>query len=393
MTEDIAPTGGGEPSPRKPASGGRWLAGAALLFGLAGTVGAAYLYYTLVFLDPAARTSGRIEGLDAGQRQLRARQDRLSADLLSFQREQRAALEGLGTRLEESEPREMFSQWLEAAKAPEPPSEQAWELAEVEYLLRIANHRLLMERDVGTALGLLNAADEILAGHDDIAMHDVRAMLASEILSLEQTPSADIPGIYLRLDAVKRQLSALTLAPPVYSLRESMDTADAEAAVVPDGDSGIPGEESESFARTGALPDAPLAASEPVVGKSTESSREGAGFLDSLASELGKFVRLRRIGTGFKPPLAPSESAYQELNLRLMLEQAQLAALRHDQAVYASSLDAALEWIATYLDGQGPAVKETTQTLAALRGLNVESALPDISGSLNALRKARQANP
>ena len=48
-----------------------------------------------------------------------------------------------------------------------PPSEREWKLAEVEYLLRIANHRILMERDVVAARDLLSAADAVLNDLDD----------------------------------------------------------------------------------------------------------------------------------------------------------------------------------------------------------------------------------
>ena len=74
-----------------------------------------------------------------------------------------------------------------------------------------------------------------------------------------------------------------------------------------------------------------------------------------------------------------------------MLEQAQLAALKYDQAVYGSSLDSALEWIHAYLDTQDSRVQEAMGTLQTLRTLDLASAPPDISASLNELVQARQA--
>jgi len=62
----------------------------------------------------------------------------------------------------------------------QPPTSRDWKLAEAEYLLRIANHRLLMERDALTAGQLLTTADKILADLGDFSVFDVRSRLADE---------------------------------------------------------------------------------------------------------------------------------------------------------------------------------------------------------------------
>lgn len=385
MTDEIAAPDDGARSPPKPASRGRGPAVFALLLAMAGLAGFAYLYYTVVILDPGNRIDGRLSELQGEQALLRAEVRRLNG-------EQHDALTALRAELEERQRAAEMSlaETLNRPTAPQPSPEPDWKLAEVEYLLRIANHRVLMERDVETALRLLNAADDILGDLDDVALHGVRATLATEILNLEQTPSADIPGIYLRLDAVKRQLSAQTLAPPEYSLRASVDTTESESASAADDPTVMPGEASAASGHSPAPGDAPPPVPEAGTQAGAEGFPEESGFLDAVAAELAGFVRFRRIDTGFKPPPSPTEASYLELNLRLMLEQAQLAALRYDQAVYATSLDAALEWVGTSLDQQNPLVQETVNTLAALRALDVETPLPDISGSLNELRNTRQ---
>ena len=349
MTDEKAPPEKSAESQSSRASGGRLLAGLGLIFGLAGLAAAAYLYYTLVFLDPVAGVNGRMGELAAEQKQLRAELRRLNG-------EQQTALEHLRNEQEKGrqQAEELLAQKFQNLASPEPVSVQAWKTAEVEYLLRVANQRVLMERDVKGALGLLKSADGLLSELDDYAMHDVRAALAEEILRLEQFVSADVSGIFLRLEAVKRQLGrqvgAFALSVPEFALGEPASAADT---------AGGPG--------------------------------EASGFFNVLATELGKLVRIRRIDTGFKPPLAPTEATYLELNLRLMLEQAQLAALKYDQAVYGSSLDSALEWIHAYLDTQDSRVQEAMGTLQTLRTLDLASAPPDISASLNELVQARQA--
>ena len=56
-----------------------------------------------------------------------------------------------------------------------------WLLAEAEYLLRIANQRLLIEQDIRGALAALNAADQVLRETDDVGAYPVREQLAREI--------------------------------------------------------------------------------------------------------------------------------------------------------------------------------------------------------------------
>ena len=81
-------------------------------------------------------------------------------------------------------------------------------------MLRIANHRVLMEQDANGALTLLLAADQILAELDDFALHAVRARLADEVIALRSVPRDDLQGIYLRVEAMKSLLDDLHFAGP-----------------------------------------------------------------------------------------------------------------------------------------------------------------------------------
>lgn len=69
-----------------------------------------------------------------------------------------------------------------------------WLLAEAEYLLRIANQRLLIEKDIRGALSALESADEVLRESDDIGVYPVRQQLAREILSLRGIQASTAPG-------------------------------------------------------------------------------------------------------------------------------------------------------------------------------------------------------
>ena len=322
----------------QPKAKGRGLAVLSLLLALLALAGAAYLYYLLVYQSPMTSVTQRVATLESAMTQR-------GEELRDLQAAQLDSLETLAAQ--QSEQLEQAQQAMVAAlneaSSQAPPAPREWKLAEAEYLLRIANHRVLMERDVDAALRLFSAADAILLQLDDFALHGVRAALADEILALRGVRGNDVQGIYLRLEAVKGRLAALPLKLPEY--------------FVPDG-SGV-------------------AVEEP-------------GFWDVLSAELGKYLQVRRFDGATKPLLAPEEAVYLELNLRLMLERSQLAALRRQQLVYEQSLGSAQDWLREYLDEQDPVVQEIVKEVDELLTVQLDQALPDVSGSLAALLAVRR---
>ena len=331
---------------------GRMLAAFGFLFGLGALAAVGYVYFLLVYLDPSAQlatglaqAAGERATLGDDLRQLEERL-RLSEERLRLSEENRGQAQAeLAAQVDErlAAADSALTERLNLITQAAPPSEREWKLAEVEYLLRVANHRLLMEQDVATALGLLQAADGILEALDDLLLHPVRAALAGEVLALSRSEGADVQGLYLRLDALKRRLESLALARPQYRLAEP-----------------------------------------------ERARNERSSVLDAVAAEFRQLLQFRRIDTAVKPLLAPEEAVYLELNLRLMLEQAQLAALKRDQVVFDTSLGSAQQWVHNYLALDDPAVRDTLEVLADLRQVQLDVPLPDLSASLNALIKVRR---
>jgi len=95
---------------------------------------------------------------------------------------------------------------------------QDWLLAEVEYLLRLANQRAQLSHDPRAAAQLLSNADSILRELDDAALHPVRAELAKEISALQNSADVDIEGVYLTLQGLATEAGKLKLyQAPSYS--------------------------------------------------------------------------------------------------------------------------------------------------------------------------------
>ena len=223
-------------------------------------------------------------------------------------------------------------------------SARDWIYAEVEYLVRMANQRVLMESDAASALHLLQAADDIIRESEGLSAHELRQALAQDMAALQATDLPDIQGIYLELSALINQVGSLQRISPVYV----QPTADTETV-------------------------------------STESGGRLLALVTDAGSRLGRLVDFRR-GVQVQPMLPPKEEYYLRQNLVLKLQMAQLALLEGDQAVYESSLAGASTWVAEYFHPEDAASVAMQEGLHRLSRVSVEAALPDISRSLVAVR-------
>ena len=258
---------------------------------------------------------------------------------------------------------------------------KAWRIAEVEYLLRIANNRLLMERDTRAADRMLESADAILEELDDYALHDVRALIAEERMTLVNTNAANAQSIFLTLEAMKDALPELPLKQPQYFERKDVSGSERTGGRSAD----RPG---RTFREIGATPD--TASDEEVAASDPEPRSIGRALQDRF---YGLFEFRTRESIPPRPLIRPEEAIYLELNLRLALERAQLAMLRADQTLFATSLNGARKWLDEYVDPDHAATQRIAQDLDRLLSLDIEQPMPDISGSLARLRELQNRQP
>lgn len=225
-----------------------------------------------------------------------------------------------------------------------------WLLAEAEYLIRLANQRLLMGKEIKGALDLLAAADEIAKELDDSGLYLLRQALADDMAALRSAGSLDLEGIYLQLGAVAKQSGKLQLI-----AMPQLTTAQPEAKT-----------------------------------PETWQQRLDTGIRRAW-EKLSSYIQINKRDDIYKPLLAPEYEAAVRQNVRLMLEQAQMAALAGNQLLYNISLTKAQEWLNNYytLD-----IEKTTAVIDAIESLSelkIEVSLPDISGSLRALKNYQQS--
>lgn len=228
-----------------------------------------------------------------------------------------------------------------------------WLLAESEYLLRIANQRLLIEKDIRGALAALEEADNVLRESDDIGVYPVRQQVAKEILALKAIADVDRTGLYLTLEAAIGGIHQLT--------DESLIKDRAPGFVDPR--------------------PAPIEGAEP-------GPFEAAW--QRVKATLSNVVVVRRLDEPVKPLMSPDQSAYARLNMQLMLEEAEMAVLRGNQVLFQRALAKARQALGQWYDSSDPRVAALLATLNELTAKQVDPELPDISQSLQLL-KARMA--
>ncbi len=347
------------PGPVKSGSSasGFWI-GLILLISLTALGIAAYSYYNLNQLQPGSEISAladRSVALEQRLDRIGGKFDELSTTLSAQMAEQQAANNRIDQHLDQVDKR------LNERQSSDGDRRSGWRLAEVEYLLRLANQRILVERDIDGAIGLLGAADKILRDVSGISAHPAREAIASDLAALRSVATVDVDGVFLKLGASINQVDQLkqkrlTFDPPVTSPASIAGTADEVAQ---------------------------------------------SGWWDTIWSftrrvlgKLGQLVDYRRGNERIDPILPPEEEYYLRQNLRLKFEQAQIALLKGNQTAYQFSLDESTKWISRYFDANDGTTLSMLDTLGELRAVEVAQRLPDISNSLLQARQLiSQAHP
>ena len=226
---------------------------------------------------------------------------------------------------------------------------RAWRIAEIEYLLRVANYQLTLLRDHNSAISTLDTADSILRELDDFTLAHVREQIAREKQSLKNLQTIDVQGLYFELEALKHNIRNLRFKLPEF-ISEDTDS------------------------------------NEPMPSRSA-SEEETISWWSAALDELASLVKVRRHENEVVRPLLSSLDALAiRERLILALERAQFALLHHDDKIYRQTLSDMTSILATHGDIAEHLTMETLTRLEELASSSIEFNVPNISGSLEAIR-------
>jgi uroporphyrin-3 C-methyltransferase len=226
-------------------------------------------------------------------------------------------------------------------------------LAEVEQAVATAAQQLQLAGNVQVALIALNGAEARLAQAARPQFLGVRKLIARDIERLKALPTADVPGLAIKLEGVIAVVDTMPLA---YEQRPRAEPAKPAA------------------------------------------SPAQLSFWQSLAadvwSETKQMVRIERIDApGHADPalLSPSQSLFVRENLKLRLINARLSLLSHDGRSFREDVRQASDWMGRYFDGHARPVQASLATLKSLAAVDVGVELPTLNDTLETLRNLRLA--
>ena len=223
-----------------------------------------------------------------------------------------------------------------------------WKIFEADYLLGIANQKLQLESDISAAAAMMEAADAALLGSGSNRVFAVRQAIANDLTSLRSVDVFDRQGVYLRIGALIEEVENIDL---VNSMRENFENNSAN--------------------------DSTRVQPTPTSNELITSSLE---FLSTV------FV-WRQWDQTPNAILASEQGEFIKQNLKLMLEQSQLALLMKDQTVYAQALKKSSDWLERYAVMDSTAGKLISSELVILSSTNINPVLPEISESLTLIRQ------
>lgn len=237
---------------------------------------------------------------------------------------------------------------LEAVYARIGNTSREWVIAEADYLLKIANHRLQLEQDVTTSIQALTLADKRINSLSDPALNEVRNIIAQELIALQTLPIPDQAGVSMQLSQLQEQVDQLPL----------------------------------------------VARTQPTHQDTTEFQADDAMKVDSwqtlpvaILEVLKGMVSVNYNDKPIEPLLSPEQVKNLHENLKLKLEQARIVLLRGDENLYTANLDLAIDWTSKHFNTEEVTTKKFLDTLNYLKTKQVTLKTPDISTSLRTLRR------
>lgn len=216
------------------------------------------------------------------------------------------------------------------------------EVAEIDFLLRVANERLQLFADPSAADLALQAADVQIEALNDPMFLSVRQRIATSRQALAAVPRTDRVELSARITAIQAKVQRLPFR------------GEAEAAPEPE------------------LP-------------------TDAGWWQSFKHTLASLVTVRRRVPDDDAMLSLDDKDYLRQGLWLQLESARLALMRNDAGVYQDSLARVNTTVQQFFQNGASSVQAFLLDVAALEQVEVAPEMPDINAPWIQLRQLRDS--
>ncbi len=290
-----------------------------------------------------AEVAQRLQAIDAASQSAAKAQTQMASDLRDLQ----AKITLLEARVAESQTQQAA---LEALYRDLAPSRDEIALTEIEQVLLVASQQLILAGNVPSALAALQLADARLQRLERPQFLPLRRALTRDMDRLKAVPFVDVAGMSLKLDQAIAAVGTLQLA---------MDER--------------------------------LPAPAPAAGAPPADEAKWRAVLRNVWEEIRQLVRVEVADRPAAPLLLPQQQYFLRENLRLRLLSARIALLNRDDRSFRSDIVAAEAWLKQYFDTRSKPVQALDATLKQLAAAPTAGEMPDLGGSLEALRLLRIA--
>ncbi|MDC9720136.1 MAG: uroporphyrinogen-III C-methyltransferase [Gammaproteobacteria bacterium] len=236
-----------------------------------------------------------------------------------------------------------------------------WQLAEAEYLLRLANQRLAMEQASESAIALLKAADIIIRDNEQVGTYGIRRAIAADLLALTAVPSVDVEGVYAQLAALSGLAEKLTFIPP---RSDAPAISTTPKAIIQNTDNAS-------------------AAQQSWIQNTWQGTQHVAA---SVWGELKQLVKIQSRTQEDQQLLTPAAELLVRMRIEMALSQTQVALLRRQQTIYDQSLVSVQQLLTQYYRSNDAVAQAMRTQIDTLNDVKVLVTMPNISGSLVALQ-------
>ncbi|HEV2523523.1 MAG TPA: uroporphyrinogen-III C-methyltransferase [Gammaproteobacteria bacterium] len=224
--------------------------------------------------------------------------------------------------------------------------QRTYKVAEIAYLVKMANLRLTTQHDVTSALILLKQANQEINALNDPEMETFREALVKNITDLQAITPVDMEGLSDKLTQLQTDIPTLSIL------------------VAPKPNTSI-------------LENTPHQAQKKWWDRAW----------DNIRASLKQLVVITHQSEDIPAMMTPDQQIYLQENLQLLIMQAQWSALNHNNALYQSSLKQAKDWVNKYYVQNSANTQTFLKSLDDLIALNLSPDFPDLTRSLTLINQ------
>jgi len=228
--------------------------------------------------------------------------------------------------------------------------QQSFKLAEITYLVRIANLRLSTQHDISSTLDLLKQASQEVTTLNNPTLEPFQQALLKNITALQAMIPLDMENLMDQLDQLQQRVPALSIlvAPkPNTSILENT--------------------------------------------KHLADKKWWNRAWDNIKASLRELIIVRHQREDIPAMMSPSQQLYLEENLQLLLIQAQWGLMNHNTGVYLDSLNKADTWVQKYYVQDSASTQAFLKTLNQLKKINIAPTLPSLLQTLSLINAGAHA--